>query len=397
MSASSFRRVGLGVADISEADIERVVTVLRSGRLSAGPMMSEFEQRFAALHDRRHGAMLNSGTGALQMALQALREADGWADGDEVIVPAMTFVATVNIVFFNGLRPVLVDIDPVTMNIEPAAIEAAITPRTRAIIPVHLFGQPADMTAVMDIAARHGLRVIEDSCEAVAVHHRGRLVGSFGDFGCFSTYMAHLITTGVGGVTLSDDDTLNTRLRSLMNHGRNPAYLRIDDDENVSDARLIEIIFSRYDFVSRGQSFRVTEMEAALGIGQLDRLSEQMAGRARTAAALDERLANTGLRLPQIGEGNEHGFMMYAIRSANTTQRDRLMITLERNGVETRPLLPILGQACYADAFDHHAGDFPVAEDALSTGLYLPSHHRMDDGDVEHVGRMVEVALGTGR
>jgi len=203
VTTPTVRRIGIGTADITEEDRERVMHALVTGRLSAGPFMAEFESRFAAMHERKHAAMCNSGTGALQLALQALKERYGWTDGAEVIVPAVTFVATVNIVYFNGLTPVLVDIDPLTYTMDPAAAEAAITERTVAIIPVHLFGQPADMTTIMDVARRHGLRVIEDSAEATGVRHRGQMVGSFGDFGCFSTYMAHLVTTGVRAVAAS--------------------------------------------------------------------------------------------------------------------------------------------------------------------------------------------------
>ena len=199
--------------------------------------------------------MCNSGTGALQLALQALRETHGWPDGAEVIVPAITFVASVNVILFNRLTPVLADVDPLTYNIDPRQAEARVTDGTVAIMPVHLFGQPADMTSIMDLAGRHGLHVIEDSCEAVAVRHRGQPVGSFGDFGCFSTYMAHIVTTGVGGLALTDDEGLATRFRSLMNHGRDPRYLRIDDDAGLDDDDLLETVWSRYRFSSRGQSF----------------------------------------------------------------------------------------------------------------------------------------------
>ena len=176
------RRIGVGTSSITDADEARVLDVLRSGRLSPGPVTSEFEGRFAELHDRRHAAMCNSGTGALQLAIQALKDRDGWPDGAEVIVPAMTFVATVNTVLYNDLTPVLVDIDPVTFNMDPVACAAAVTDRTVAIVPVHLFGQPADMTATMAVAREHDLRVIEDSCETTGVRHAGRMVGSFGDF-----------------------------------------------------------------------------------------------------------------------------------------------------------------------------------------------------------------------
>ena len=386
-------RIGIGTAEITHEDRERVMHALVTGRLSAGPFMAEFESAFARMHERRHAAMCNSGTGALQLALQTLKERYGWADGAEVIVPALTFVATVNVVYFNGLTPVLADIDPLTYTVDPAAVEAAITERSVAIIPVHLFGQAADMTAIMEIAGRHGLRVVEDSAEATGVRHNGRMVGSFGEFGCFSTYMAHLVTTGVGGLAVTDDDENALRFRSLMNHGRNPRYLRIDDDEGVDDEALLEIVWSRYDFHSMGQSYRVTELEAALGIGQLERLPATLQRRREIAAALDAALEHPLLQLPTVAEGNEHAYMMYPIVCRTPELRDRLVIALERGGVETRFLLPILGQPCYRGRLEFPEGTFPVAEKTLAHGFYIGSHQGMTDDDVATVARIMRPIL----
>lgn len=394
-ASGTHRQIGIGTADITETDKTRVRAVLDSGRLSAGPVMGEFEQRFAELHDRRYASMCNSGTGALQLALQALKERYGWPDGTQVIVPAVTFVATVNVVLFNRLRPVLVDVDPVTYNIDPARVEAAVTERTVAIIPVHLFGQPADMTAIMSIAARHSLRVIEDSAEAAFVRHGGRPVGSFGDFGCFSTYMAHLVTTGVGGLAITDDLENATRFRSLMNHGRNPRYLRIDDDQGLADEDLLEVVRSRYDFVSLGQSFRATEMEAALGIGQLERHEEMLSARQSVAGALTAALARPELQLPTVAEGNEHAFMIYPIVCHREGLRDRLVTELERAGVETRFLLPVLGQRCYQGILEFPRGTFPVAEMLGERGFYIGCHPSMTGDDVAHIASVVDRVVGS--
>ncbi len=388
------RRIGVGTSSITDADEARVLDVLRSGRLSPGPVTSEFEGRFAELHDRRHAAMCNSGTGALQLAIQALKDRDGWPDGAEVIVPAMTFVATVNTVLYNDLTPVLVDIDPVTFNMDPAACAAAVTDRTVAIVPVHLFGQPADMTAIMAVAREHDLRVIEDSCETTGVRHAGRMVGSFGDFACFSTYMAHLVTTGVGGLALTDDDQLALRFRSLMNHGRNPRYLRIDDDQGLSDEDLLKVIESRYEFVWLGQSYRATEMEAALGIGQLERLPQALARRREIAAALTRALDHPDLQLPTVAAENEHAWMMYPIVCLRPGLRDPLVLALERAGVETRFLLPILGQPCYEGILEHRPGQFPVTEHAQANGFYIGCHPGMTDEDVAYIGEVAASVLG---
>ena len=387
------RRIGVGTSDISHEDRALVDRVLESGRLSAGPIMETFEARFAAVHNRRHAMMCNSGTGALQLALQALKERYRWADGAEVIVPALTFVATLNVVLFNGLRPVLADIDPQTYNLDPSAAAEAITERTVAMIPVHLFGQPADMTSLMAVAASRGLRVIEDSCEAVGVRHAGRMVGSFGDFGCFSTYMAHIVTTGVGGLALTDDQENATRFRSLMNHGRNPRYLKIDDDRNLDDEELLRVIWSRYDFHSIGQSYRATEMEAALGIGQLDRLAANLARRREVAARLAEVLDHPDLQLPVTAASNEHAYMMYPIVCRSPELRDRLVIALERAGVETRFLLPLIDQPCYDGVMNVADEDFPNARRAVANGFYIGSHPGMTDADVDYIGEVVRSAL----
>lgn len=390
---SGFRRVGIGTADIRAEDVARVHHVLASGRLSAGPMMAEFEATFAGRHGVRHASMCNSGTGALQLSLQALRERYGWPPGSEVIVPAMTFVATVNTVLFNGLVPVLVDIDPLTFTMDPVRLEKAVTSATVAVVPVHLFGQPANMTEIMAVSLRHGLKVIEDSAEAAFVRHRGRPVGSFGDFGCFSTYMAHIVTTGVGGLAVTNDAENARRFGSLMNHGRNPAYLRIDDDEGLDDERLLRVVWSRYEFVSIGQSYRATELEAALGIGQVARADEVLAARRRIAAALTAALSGEELQLPSVAEGNEHAFMMYPIVCLRPGTRDRLVVALERGGVETRFLLPILGQPCYRGVLEYPAGSFPVTEHALENGFYVGSHQHMTAADVNHIAQIVRGVL----
>jgi CDP-6-deoxy-D-xylo-4-hexulose-3-dehydrase len=308
-----------------------------------------------------------------------------------VIVPAVTFVASVNVILFNGLTPVLADVDPLTYNIDPKQVEAMITPRTVAVMPVHLFGQPADMTSIMALASRHGLRVIEDSCEAVGVRHRGRPVGSFGDFACFSTYMAHIITTGVGGLSLTDDDDLATRFRSLMNHGRDPRYLRIDDDDDLVDENLLKVVSSRYRFTQRGQSFRATEMEAALGVGQLELLDAMLRDRARVAEMLHSALSHPALQLPHVAEGNEHAYMMFPIVCREEGLRDRLVMALERSGVETRLMLPILGQPCYADM--DFSGEFPIAELIGEHGFYIGCHQGIARDDVDHVAATIAGVL----
>jgi dTDP-4-amino-4,6-dideoxygalactose transaminase len=207
-NASNRKQIGVGGFRATAKTKELVMAVLDSNRLTAGPMMARFENEIAAIHGCRFGLMSNSGTSALQIALAALKEVHNWNDGDEVLVPALTFVATSNIVMYNNLKPVFVDVDPQYYTMDPSKIEARLTSRTRAIIPVHIGGLPCDMDSILEIAGDHNLKIIEDSCEAMFAHDKGRPVGSFGEIGCFSTYIAHMTTTGVGGICTTNDPVL---------------------------------------------------------------------------------------------------------------------------------------------------------------------------------------------
>jgi len=193
------KQIGVGGLEIGPLERKYVNQVLDSSRLSHGPFSQRFESLFAREHDCQFACFLNSGTSALHIALAVLKERHGWRDGDEVLVPAVTFISTANIVIYNGMRPVFVDVDLRTYNMDPAQMEKKISGRTRAVIPVHLFGLPAQMDAIMEVANRRGLRLIEDSCETMFATCDGKKVGSFGDIGCFSTYVAHILVTGVGG------------------------------------------------------------------------------------------------------------------------------------------------------------------------------------------------------
>ncbi len=363
------------------------MAVLESNRLTAGPVMARFEAEFAAIHGCKFGLMCNSGTSAMHIALAALKEVYQWNDGDEVLVPALTFVATSNVVIYNGLKPVFVDVDPHYYTIDPSKIEKMITPRTRAIMPVHIGGQPCDMDPILAIAQRHNLRIIEDSAETMFVGDKGRSVGSFGDVGCFSTYAAHMITTGVGGLCTTNDPELIVVLKSLMNHGRDSIYLRIDDDQ-VEGRDIFEIADRRFSFVRLGHSFRATEMEAALGQAQLEERETLCAKRQEIVARLNKGLApfQDELQLPQVRPGSEHSFMFYPLVIRNPAiLRDDLIRFLENHSVETRYLLPLINQPVYQTLFGDLTLDYPVAARLNKTAFYIGCHPDMTDEDVEHV------------
>ncbi|MHB8731312.1 MAG: DegT/DnrJ/EryC1/StrS family aminotransferase [bacterium] len=370
-------QIGVGTVLISPLQKRYVADVLRTARLSYGPYSAGLERKFAEAHARRFAVFCNSGTSALQVAVDALLDTYRWKPGDEVLVPAATFIATSNVVLMAGLRPVFVDIDPLYYEIDPAQIERHITRRTRAIMPVHLFGQPCDMRPILEIARRRRLRVLEDSCEAMFVKYRGAPVGSWGEIACFSTYAAHLLTTGVGGLACTNDKDLAVLLKSLCNHGRDGIYTSIDDDKRLRGAAMFRVVERRFSFVRQGYSYRATELEAALGLAQLKTWRETIAERQRNAAYLTHGLRDLEdrVQLPAIRPHTEHAFMMYPIvlRPGAGRKRD-LVFFLEDRNVETRDAFPLLSQPFYRRLFGPLAARYPVAQWVTQNGFYVGCH-----------------------
>ena len=382
-------RITLGTLRITEQAKALVRQTLDDNRLSYGPMARRFETEFARLHGCRFGVMSNSGTSALLVALQTLKELHGWKDGDEVIMPAVTFVSTANIVLQNRMQPVLVDVEPTYYTLNPAKLEAACSSRTRAIIPVHPFGQAADMDPLAAMARQRRVKLLEDSCETMFARYRGRRVGSLGEIGCFSTYIAHLLVTGVGGIATTNDAAYATRMRSLVNMGRDPAYLSIDDDDDRSPERLRRIIARRFAFTSVGHSFRVTEMEAALGVAQLEGWEAMIAARQQRAQGLSRRLAplEAMLQLPATRPGSEHVFMMFPL-VLRDERKDALVHFLERHGVETRDMLPLTNQPVYQRLLGWREAAYPVARRINSNGFYIGCHQDLTEDDLDYVAEL---------
>ncbi|HKR56755.1 MAG TPA: DegT/DnrJ/EryC1/StrS family aminotransferase [Gemmatimonadales bacterium] len=371
-------RVTVGDLRLGRDERRLLARVIASNRLSYGPFTRDLEKLFARIHGTRSAVFCNSGTSALQIALQALKEKHRWRDGDEVLVPVVTFVATSNIVLHNRMKPVFVDVQPQTYNIDPARISDAMSRKTRCVIPVHLMGLPADMDEVR--ASR--LKVIEDSCETMFARYKGRPVGSLGDIGCFSTYVAHYIVTGVGGFATTSDRGLAVKLRSLMNHGRDSIYLSIDDDD-VTGKRLIETVEKRFRFVSPGHSFRCTELEAAIGLAQLRKYRTILKARQSNAAYLMKGLADLQehLQLPTIPPDRDHVFMLFPLVT-KTLRKRPLVNYLERRGIETRDLLPLLNQPVYRGLI---RGEFPVARWLLDRGFYIGCHQYLARKQLDYV------------
>jgi perosamine synthetase len=380
-------KITLGYLNISPEGKRYVLDALESNRLSRGKYTALLESRFAELHQCKHSVFCNSGTSALQISLAALRERYGYQDGDEVLVPALTFIATSNIVLQNNLRPVFVDVDPQTFNIDPNRVEEKITARTRVILPVHLFGLPCDMDPILALGRRYRLQIIEDSAETMFAHYHGRAVGSFGDLGCFSTYIAHLVVGGVGGLVTTKDDGLATLCRSLMAHGRDQIYLNIDDDDQIDDPALEQVVKRRYSFDRIGYSYRATELEAAIAFSELERWEEIIERRRRNAARLTELLRpfEEFLQLPTIPPGAEHSFMMYPIVVRDHVNRDRLLMHLERQEIETRYMFPLLSQPIYQRLFPGLDQQYPVAQGLASQGFFIGIHQGLNEQDLGFV------------
>lgn len=340
---------------IGEEEEKAVLEVLRSGQLAQGPRVRAFEEAFAAYCGVKHAIATSSGTTALHIALLA----HGIGPGDEVITTPFTFIATANAVLYVGARPVFVDIEPETFNLNPALVEEAITPRTRAILPVHLFGHPAEMPALLEIAERHGLVVIEDAAQAHGAAIEGRKVGTFAT-GCFSFYPTKNMTTGEGGIITTDDDRIAEQARLLRAHGMRRRYY----NEQL------------------GYNFRMTDIHAAIGLAQLKKLERWNERRIANAAYLTRRLQGLpGIVPPPVRPGHRHVFHQYTIRVLE--DRDGLVERLRARGVGTGIYYPrtLPAQPVYRDL--GYDGRFPVAEEAARQVLSLPVHPALTPTDLE--------------
>ena len=368
-------KIPLSSPDITEPEIEAVATTLRSPQLSLGPRVTEFEATFTALTGAPHAIAVSSGTAGLHLALLALNIG---ADA-EVIVPSFTFIAAANAIRYVGATPVFVDIDPLTLNLSPAAVEAAITPRTRAIVAVHTFGIPADMPALTTIAKRHNLALIEDACEAIGATIHQRPVGSFADIAVFAFYPNKQITTGEGGMIVTARPELAARLRSLRNQGRTPSGDWLQHTE-------------------LGYNYRLSDIACTLGIGQMHRLPEILSRREQIARLYHHHLSSEpALTLPLIDIPNTHiSWFVYVVRLTEAftpAHRDQIIHDLERANIGCgRYFAPIHLQRAYTEFTPRTP--LPITESVASRTIALPFFNRINESQIATVCETLKQAIG---
>jgi perosamine synthetase len=360
-------RIPLSSPDITETEIEAVTSVLRTSRLSLGPKLEEFERALAEYIGTSHAVAVNSGTSALHLSLRALEI----GEGDEVIVPSFAFIAIANAVRYVGATPVFVDIDPVALNLDPSGIEAAVTPRTRAILVVHTFGCPAAMDAIQEIARRRRLFIVEDACEALGAEYDGRKVGSFGDAAVFGFYPNKQITTGEGGAIVTNNKEIAALAVSLRNQGRG----------NSEDW---------FQHTEIGYNYRIPEMSCALGFEQLKRIESILQTRETIACEYDKRLrSNPNLILPPLLLPQRRiSWFVYVLRLAERftgSQRDFLLKEMAARGIGCgRYFAPIHLQPAYRST-PHRCMNLRVTESHAPRTLALPFFNRITADQIDEV------------
>jgi dTDP-4-amino-4,6-dideoxygalactose transaminase len=336
--------------------------------LAQGPKVAELEAAFAQYCGTKYAAAVNSGTAAIHAALYAA----GVREGDEVITVPFSFIATVNPILMLAAKPVLVDIDPVTFNMDPAQLEQAITSKTKAIVPVHLYGQPADMTEINAIAKRHGLKVIEDACQAVGAEYNAQRTGGLGDLGCFSLYATKNIMCGEGGMITTNDEAYITVIKQFRQHGMS----------------------AQYEYVDLGFNYRMSDLHAAIAVEQLKKAEDFTTARQRNAQLLSAGLQGIpGLELPSLAANRTHAYHQFTVRITKDFAVDRqtLVDELRKRDIIAGVYYPkCLHTFPHIAKFGYQEGDFPLAEQAAAEVLSLPVHPRVSEADVQTIIQAVK-------
>jgi perosamine synthetase len=370
-----FMQIYLSRPDITQKEIDAVCAVLRTPNLSLGPKVKEFEHAFARYIGRKRAVAVNSGTSGLFLCVLALEI----GPGDEVITTPFTFIATVNSIMMAGATPVFVDINPATLNIDPAKIEAKITKKTKAILPVEIFGNPADFDKICEIAKKHNLKIIEDSCEALGSALNGKKAGTFGLMSVFGLYPNKQITTGEGGVILTDDDHLADVCESLRNQGRGTGGGWLEHE------RL-------------GYNFRLSDINCALGIVQLSRIDEIKAKRQRVAKWYQEMLSSDKrLIVPTELPGCDVSWFVFVVRLEDISvaqHRDKILDAMKKRGIQVSNYFsPVHLQPFMVEKFGYKLGDFPVTESVSKSTIALPFYNNLTKDQVAIVCRTLKEVL----
>ncbi|MHC4990693.1 MAG: DegT/DnrJ/EryC1/StrS family aminotransferase, partial [Planctomycetota bacterium] len=362
-------QIPLSYPDITDAEVNAVSRVLRSGRLSLGPELEAFESAVARRAGCSHGVGVSSGTAGLHLALLAL----GVGPGDEVITPAFSFIASANCIEYVGAKPVFVDCDPRTLNLKASDIEPHINERTKAVIGTEVFGNPAGIAEVASLCNRHEIPLIEDCCEGLGSRLRGRSVGSFGRIGIFSFYPNKQITTAEGGVIVTDDERIANLCRSLRNQGRAVPGDTPTDDDDIESAELGSWLAHEL----LGYNYRLSELHAALGVVQMRRIDQLIEERQRVAECYTRRLGgNPDLILPTVEPNILMSWFVYVVRLTDRftlDDRDYIIEGLRRHDVgSTNYFPPVPLQPYYARKYGHRPGDFPATESVSHRTVALP-------------------------
>jgi perosamine synthetase len=366
------RAINLSAPWLDERDEELVLEVMRSGRLSLGPVGPRFEELLAEAVEARYCATVSSGTAGLHLCMRLA----GIEAGDEVITSPYSFVASANCAIYEGATPIFADIDPDTLNLDPGAVEAAVTPRTRAVVAVDIFGYPCELDELRAICDRHELALVEDACEALGARYKGRPLGSHGHPATFAFYPNKQITTGEGGAVVTGSSEEHELLVSLRNQGR------LETSSWLQHGRL-------------GYNYRLDDVSAALGIGQLEKLDRILAGRREVAARYAELLSGLDLELPLADDAeHERSWFVYVVKLAGGIDRDAVIHRLAADGIACAPYLPCIHLQSYMrERFGFAEGLCPVSEDASARTMAIPFHARLAREDQERVAEALRSAL----
>ena len=361
-------KIPIGNPDIGKEEIQAVVETMRSGWFTQGEKVEQFEASFAEYCGAKHGVAVNNGTAALHMALAAL----DIKEGDEVITTPLSCVATTNPIVYQNAKPVFVDVDPATLNIDPALIKRKITRRTKAILPVHLFGHPIDLDPVIEIAKKHGLYLIEDAAQAHGAKYKGKKVGSFGNVSCFSFYADKLITTVEGGIALTNDEELADKMRLLRSFGMSK--------------------HEKFQHSVLGYNYKMSDIHAAIGLVQIRKLDHNIESKRHNINYLKKRLKHTSLKLPLE---LDYAFNVYYVCHILTKKKkEKIVEHLERKGIETRPLLSFIPEQPPYKKYRYNLKDLRVAKDAHQRGFYVSNSPSLTEKELDHLASTLNKSVG---